>query len=90
MVRPPCHQGRLSANSIIDSMLGPSINESEVMQILTQEGKHSIDDALVLCVDCHHVEGDHAWVTVYLLDGDQVTGLLVPAERDEKSPSLAA
>jgi hypothetical protein len=47
------------------------------MLIQTPEGKHRIDDALVLCVDQHRTESERSYVTVYLFTGEQITGMVV-------------
>jgi hypothetical protein len=61
------------------------------MLIHTAEGKRSIDDDLVLCIDRHRGESERCTVTVYLLSGEQVTGILEqPAPADDESPPLAA
>ena len=44
------------------------------MLIQTSEGERRVDDALLLCVDKHPTWGQHAYVTVYLVTGEQVTG----------------
>ena len=46
------------------------------MLIQTPEGKCHIDDALVLCIDHHLTQGEHAYVTVYLFIGEQITGMV--------------
>jgi hypothetical protein len=46
------------------------------MLIHTAEGKRSIDDDLVICIDRHRGENERCTVTVYLLSGEQVTGIL--------------
>jgi hypothetical protein len=59
--------------------------------IHTAEGKRSIDEDLVLCIDRHRGEGERCTVTVYLLSGEQVTGVLEqPTPADDESPPLAA
>jgi hypothetical protein len=60
------------------------------MLIHTAEGKRSIDDELVLCIDRHRGESERCTVTVYLLSGEQVTGILETALPDDHSPLLAA
>ena len=60
------------------------------MAIQTAEGKRSIDDDLVLCIDRHRNEGERCVVTVYLLCGEQVTGIFETAIPDDDSPPLAA
>jgi hypothetical protein len=60
------------------------------MLIQTAEGKRSIDDDLVLCIDRHRNEGEGCMVTVYLVSGEQVTGIWVTTLPDYDSPPLAA
>ena len=60
------------------------------MVIQTAQGKRSIDDDLVLCIDRHRNEGERCVVTVYLLCGEQVTGIFETAISDDDSPPLAA
>jgi hypothetical protein len=60
------------------------------MMIQTAEGKRSIDDDLVLCIDRHRNEGETCMVTVYLVSGEQVTGIWVTTLPDYDSPPLAA
>jgi hypothetical protein len=45
------------------------------MLIQTAEGKRSIDEDLVICIDRHRNEGERCMVTVYLVSGEQVTGI---------------
>ena len=45
------------------------------MLIQTAEGKRSIDDDLVLCIDRHRNEVERCMVTVHLVSGEQVTYL---------------
>ena len=59
------------------------------MLIQTAEGKRSIDDDLVLCIDRHRNEGERCMVTVYLVSGEQVTGIW-ETHLDYDSPPLAA
>ena len=42
------------------------------MLIHTAEGKRSIDEELVLCIDRHRGESERCIVTVYLLSGERV------------------
>jgi hypothetical protein len=59
--------------------------------IHTAEGKRSNDEDLVLCIVQHRGEGERCTVTVYLLSGEQVTGILErPTPADDESPPLAA
>jgi hypothetical protein len=60
------------------------------MLIHTAEGKCCIDDDLVLCIDRHRGESERCTVTVYLLTGEQVTGILETTLADDESPQLAA
>ena len=60
------------------------------MLIHTAEGKRSIDDDLVICIDKHRGETERCVVTLYLLSGEQVTGVLETTLPDEDAPPLAA
>jgi hypothetical protein len=60
------------------------------MLIHTAEGKRNIDEELVLCIDRHRGESKRCTVTVYLLSGEQVTGILETTLPDDDSPLLAA
>jgi hypothetical protein len=53
------------------------------MLIHTAEGKRSIDDDLVLCIDRHRGESERCAVTLYLLSGEQVTGVAETAIRED-------
>jgi hypothetical protein len=54
--------------------------------ILTADGKRSIDNALVLCIDEHRRQGEYAYVTVYLLTGEHVKGTVEQADLDDLDP----
>jgi hypothetical protein len=60
------------------------------MLIHTAEGKRSIDEELVLCIDRHRDESERCTVTVYLLSGEQVTGILETTLPEDDSLLLAA
>jgi hypothetical protein len=60
------------------------------MLIHTVEGKRSIDEDLVVCVDQHYGEIERCMVTVYFLTGEQVTGILESVLPDGDSPPLVA
>ena len=60
------------------------------MLIQTAEGKRSIDENLVICIDRHRNAGERCMITVYLVSGEQVTGILETAIPDDNSPPLAA
>ena len=60
------------------------------MVIQTAEGKRSIDDDLVLCIDRHRDEGERCVVTIYLVSGEQVTGIFEAAIPDDDSTPPAA
>ena len=59
------------------------------MLIQTAEGKRSIDDDLVLCIDRHRNEVERCMVTVHLVSGEQVT-IFETAIPDDDSTPLAA
>ena len=50
------------------------------MLIKTPEGRCRVDEALVLCIDQHLTHGEHAYVTVYLFTGEQITGTVEQLE----------
>ena len=58
--------------------------------IHTAEGKRSIDEDLAVCVDRHRGEIERCMVTVYLLTGEHVTGILESKLPDGDSPPLVA
>jgi hypothetical protein len=60
------------------------------MLIQTREGRLNVDEALVLCVDRHAVQGDHAYVTVFLFTGEQITGVVLSEPVDNLEPSPLA
>ena len=60
------------------------------MLILTRGGGLNIDEAPVLCVDRHAVQGDHAYVTVFLFTGEQITGVVLSEPVDNLEPSPLA
>jgi hypothetical protein len=60
------------------------------MLIQTREGRLNIDEALVLCVDRHAVQGDHAYVTVFSFTGEQITGVVLSEPVDNLEPSPLA
>ncbi|HET7851484.1 MAG TPA: hypothetical protein VFK91_01900 [Methyloceanibacter sp.] len=60
------------------------------MLIHTAEGKRSIDEDLIVCIDRHRGESERCTVTVYLLTGEQVTGVLETPLPDDGTPRLAA
>ena len=60
------------------------------MLIHTAEGKRNIDDDLILYIDRHRGETERCTVTLYLLSGEQVTGLLETTLPEDDAPSLAA
>ena len=62
------------------------------MQLLTAEGMRKIDDALIICTNRPRTVAEHLLVTVFLLNGEQVTGVVDVAEPAEftESPPMAA
>jgi len=45
----------------------------------------------VLCIDRHRTQGECVYVTVYLLTGEQITGVVEESERlDDFEPRMAA
>jgi hypothetical protein len=65
--------------------------QPKAMLIHTAEGKRNIDEDLVLCIDRHRAASELHNVTVYLLTGEQVTGIVVQSVlADDEPPPLAA
>jgi hypothetical protein len=65
---------------------------SKQLRLLTAEGMRNIDDALIICTNRPRTVAEHLLVTVFLLTGEQVTGVVdvaKPAEFTE-SPPVAA
>jgi hypothetical protein len=60
------------------------------MLIHTAEGRRSIDDDLVICIDRHRGESERCIVTLYLISGEQVTGVLEATIPEDDVPPLAA
>jgi hypothetical protein len=60
------------------------------MLIHTAEGKRSIDEDLIVGIDRHRGESERCTVTVYLLTGEQVTGILETPLPDDDTSRLAA
>jgi hypothetical protein len=60
------------------------------MLIHTAEGKRSIDEELVLCIDRHRGETERCIVALYLLSGEQVTGVLETTLPEDDAPPPAA
>ena len=60
------------------------------MLIHTAEGKRSIDEELVLFIDRHRGESERCTVTVYLLSGERITGILETTLPEDDLPLLAA
>ena len=46
------------------------------MVIMTEEGKRSINDDLILCMDRPQSVGEHLVVTLYLLTGERILGVV--------------
>ena len=53
------------------------------MQLLTAKGIRNIDDALIICTNRPRTVAEHLLVTVFLLTGEQVTGVVDVAEPAE-------
>jgi hypothetical protein len=60
----------------------------QTVQILTTEGKRNINDALILRTDRPRIVAEHVLITVYLLTGERVTGVVDVAERPEFTESV--
>jgi hypothetical protein len=65
---------------------------SKQLRLLTAEGMRNIDDALIICTNRPRTVAEHLLVTVFLLTGEQVTGVVDVAEPAEftESPPVAA
>ena len=62
------------------------------MRIITGEGKRYIADALILCMDRPRTVGEHLIVTLYLVTGEQVSGIVeqaAPLDNLESLPKVA-
>jgi hypothetical protein len=46
------------------------------MRIITGEGKRNIDDARILRMDRPRTVGEHLLVTLYLITGERLTGIV--------------
>ena len=53
------------------------------MRLLTAEGMRNIDDALIICTNRPRTVAEHLLVTVFLLTGEQVTGVVDVAKPAE-------
>jgi hypothetical protein len=60
------------------------------MQILTAEGRRSVNDVQILCIDRPVTLGEHLVVTLYLLDGERITGVVEPCEPPDIIEDLVA
>ena len=57
------------------------------MVIMTEEGKRSINDDLILCMDRPHSVGEHLVVTLYLLTGERILGVMEHREPQSEQTS---
>ena len=57
------------------------------MVIMTEEGKRSINDDLILCMDRPHRVGEHSVVTLYLLTGERILGVMEHREPQSEQTS---
>jgi len=60
------------------------------MLIVTEEGKRIIHDDLILCMDPPQRVGDHLIITLYLLTGERVIGVVDyrESEIEFESPTI--
>ena len=58
------------------------------MVIMTEEGKRSINDDLMLCMDRPHGVGEHSVVTLYLLTGERILGAVEHPEPQSEQTLL--
>jgi hypothetical protein len=50
------------------------------MVLMTAEGRRNITESQILCVDRPRAVGEHLIVTLYLLSGEQITGVVEARE----------
>ena len=57
------------------------------MVIMTEEGKRSINDDLILCMDRPHSVGEHS---LYLLTGERILGVMehCKPQSEQTSPEV--
>jgi hypothetical protein len=53
------------------------------MVIMTEDGERVIHDDLILCMDRPQTVGNHLVVTLYLLTGERIIGVVEPREPEE-------
>jgi len=53
------------------------------MLIMTEDGKRTIHDDLILCMDRPQTVGSHLVVTLYLLTGERIVGVVERREQEE-------
>ena len=53
------------------------------MVLLTAEGRRNISESQILCVDTPRPIGEHLFVTLYLLSGERITGVVEPREASD-------
>ena len=58
------------------------------MVIMTEEGKRNVYDDLILCMDRPHSVGEHSVVTLYLLTGERILGVVEHREPQTEQTSL--
>ena len=58
------------------------------MVIMTEEGKRNINDDLILCMDRPQSVGEHLVVTLYLLTGERILGVVEHREPQSEQTSL--
>ena len=60
------------------------------MQILTAEGRRDIHNVQILCIDRPVTWGEHLVVTLYLLDGERITGVIESSEPADNGQEMIA
>ena len=59
------------------------------MLIITEEGKRIINDDLIVCMHRPQTIGNHLVVTLYLLTGERISGVVDCYEPEEDFESLS-
>jgi hypothetical protein len=69
---------------------GTSFNSSQLtkMVIMTEGGKRNISDDPILCMDRPQSVGEHLVITLYLLTGERILGVVEHREPQSEQTSL--
>jgi hypothetical protein len=60
----------------------PLLGNSKML-IMTEDGERTIHDDLILCMDRPQTVGGHLVVTLYLLTGERIVGVVERREQEE-------